>query len=536
MSRRTLVAAGVAGLAARGAPPTGAQSDAGSTRSSRWVEVDEVGAARAGVIGETMPEPIVFATPWPATAIAPHWSGKEPPGATIELAYSTDGERWSEPMLVGEDGDAGRPGMGGRRYGPPIVTGEAAFVRYRSFAADGRPAAIRGLAWESIDARDRSGSLETAQEVAASPAAADPPVISRAAWGADEGLRFQDGGEIWPPAYAPVVHAIVHHSDTVNYQDPLVAIRSIYYYHAVTRGWGDIGYNRLVDYLGNVYEGRAGGEGVVAGHAAGYNIGSFGICTIGRFHGEEPTPEMGRALAAAVAWATRALDPLAEAAFEDIASLPTICGHRDVNPTSCPGEALYADLGWLREEVAAIAAGTAPEVAPGDTIAPAFGIGDTVATTDDRVALRDGPTLAAAALATLALGEPLVVADGPVVADGLEWYLVEGSSLSGWVVADYLTAITPATDPDAAVGGVAPDGSIELAQSAVLAEGTTVAVTGGDLLLRDAPAGTVVDTVPDGAWVEITAPPTEAAGTLWYPVDPGLGTVGWVSGEYLAPV
>src|SRR3712207_8769980 len=47
-------------------------------------------------------------------------------------------------------------------------------------------------------------------------------------------------------------------------------------------GWGDIGYNYLVDFLGNVYEGRAGDENAVAGHAAGYNHGTVGIGTIGR--------------------------------------------------------------------------------------------------------------------------------------------------------------------------------------------------------------------------------------------------------------
>ena len=537
VSRRAVVAAGLAGLAYRGAPPAAAQSDAGLTRSSRWVEAEEVGVARAEAIGEIVPEPIVFATPWPATAVAPHWSGKERPGATIELAYSADGERWSDPLTVGEDGDSGRPGKGGRRYGPPIVTGQAAFVRYRSFNAAGRPAAILGLAWESIDAAVGPGSLVTAQEAAATPSAGNPPVITRAAWGADESLRFANGWEIWPPEYAPVAHAIVHHSDTVNYEDPLVAIRSIYYYHAVTRGWGDIGYNRLVDYLGNVYEGRAGGEGVVGGHAAGYNVGTFGVCTIGRFHGEEPTPEMGRALVAAVAWATRALDPLAEAPFADIAGLPTICAHRDVNPTSCPGDALYADLGWLREEVAAVAAGdgAGTDAEPADAAPPEFRIGDAVATTDADVTLREGPGLAAAAVATLPIGEPLVVAEGPVGADGLAWYRVEGASLAGWVAADWLTAVTPAADPEAAVGGM-DGGSLDVAQPVILGEGTTAAVTGGDLVLRDGPGGEVVDTLPEGAWVEITGRPEERGGTLWYPVDTGLDSVGWVSGDYLRPV
>ena len=529
VSRRGVVAAGLVGLGLIRPIAAGAQSDSGPTRAGRWVEAEEVGAAGAGAGGGAAPEPIVFATPWPATAIAPHWSGRERPGATIEVATSADGERWGEPLVVGEDGDSGRPGKGGRRYGTLVVTGDAAFVRYRSFNADGAPAALSGLAWELIDVSAGSGSVDTAQEAASTPVAGDPAYLDRTAWGADERLRFQDGWEIWPPEYATVAHAIVHHSDTANFEDPLVAVRSIYYYHAVTRGWGDIGYNALVDYRGNVYEGRAGGDGVVGGHAFGYNAGTAGICTIGRFHGEEPTPEMRQGLVAAVAWATRGLDPFGRAPFEDIASLPTICAHRDVNPTSCPGDALYDDLDWLRQEVGAVAAGT------GDAVVRRFVAGDGVATTAEGVALREAPGAAAPTVATIAIGEALVVAAGPVAADGLDWYLVEGDSLAGWAAVDFLTAVPPGGDGEVAVGGMASAEPTKLRRWAPLAEDTTAVVTGGDLLLRDSPAGGVVETLPEGAWVAVMGPPEERSGVLWYPVDSGLGTLGWVSGDYLAP-
>jgi hypothetical protein len=57
--------------------------------------------------------------------------------------------------------------------------------------------------------------------------------------------------------------------------DPAATMRAIYYYHAVTQGWGDIGYNFLVDWHGNVYEGRYGGTNVVGGHSLQYNYGSL---------------------------------------------------------------------------------------------------------------------------------------------------------------------------------------------------------------------------------------------------------------------
>ena len=522
LSRRAAIAVGLAAVGVGRSHSARAHDDSGTTKAGRWVEAMEIGIGQAEAIGPTAEEPIVFSLPWAATAIAPHWSGGEQPGATIEVVTSPDGERWTDPLIVGEDGDSGRPGRGGRRYGPLIMTVAARHIGYRCFAADGTPATLRGLAWEYLDAASGPNSIDASQEVAATPASDDETVISRAEWGADESLRFQNGSDIWPPVYAPVAHAIVHHSDTANFEDPLVAIRSIYYYHAVTRGWGDIGYNLLVDYRGNIYEGRVGGEGVVGGHAFGYNVGTCGICTIGRFHGAEPTAEMGQGLASATAWVTRWLDPLGEAPFEDIPSLPTICGHRDVNPTSCPGDALYADVGWLRDEVANLAAAK-PDAGP-----PAFQPGDIVATIAAGVTLRDGPSTAALALATMASGERLEVVAGPILGDGLSWYQVVGASLEGWVADPFLTGIDPA-----ATGDPESERSLEMAQSRTLGPGTTAVVTGESLLLHDAPGGEVIGSILEGAWVEVTGPPDDRDGVRWYPVDAGRGIAGWVSGDFL---
>ena len=76
-------------------------------------------------------------------------------------------------------------------------------------------------------------------------------IISRAAWGADENLMT------WTPEYRTVRKFVVHHTATSNGDlDPAATVRAIYYYHAVTRGWGDIGYNYLIDAQGRIYEGR----------------------------------------------------------------------------------------------------------------------------------------------------------------------------------------------------------------------------------------------------------------------------------------
>ena len=97
--------------------------------------------------------------------------------------------------------------------------------------------------------------------------------------------------------YQPVEHVIIHHADTANFNDPVLEMRSIYYFHAVTRGWGDIAYHSyLVDFMGNVCEGRVGGEGAVGCHAEGHNAGSCGICLMGRFFDDAATPEMHNAI------------------------------------------------------------------------------------------------------------------------------------------------------------------------------------------------------------------------------------------------
>src|SRR5207237_8806423 len=100
-----------------------------------------------------------------------------------------------------------------------------------------------------------------------------------------------------------VLKAVVHHTVTDDGGNGQVAatIRSIYYYHAVTRGWGDIGYNYLVDKYGNVWTGRQGGDNTEAGHAYGWNKGSIGIAAMGTYSVTQPTPAMVAAIANIVA-------------------------------------------------------------------------------------------------------------------------------------------------------------------------------------------------------------------------------------------
>jgi N-acetylmuramoyl-L-alanine amidase len=228
------------------------------------------------------------------------------------------------------------------------------------------PRAARAARAVAINA-SRGGSS------ARSTAAADG-IVTRAEWGADESLRFdQQGNEIWPPAYYPAQVMTVHHTATRNNDsDPAATVRAIYRYHAVDRGWGDIGYHYLIDESGRVYEGRwsgtdgdpahdASGNMVTAAHVGGFNSGNLGIALLGTLTTRPPTTAARAALEEVLAdlAGRHGLDPLSRAHYVnpitgDTRDVDTISGHRDWEATECPGGALYEQLPSLRADVAAM--------------------------------------------------------------------------------------------------------------------------------------------------------------------------------------
>lgn len=196
------------------------------------------------------------------------------------------------------------------------------------------------------------GSPELAQ-AQPPPALIDGFVIPRAGWGADESWRHRNQDASQPvaitPRYAPIEKVIIHHTETeFGYGDPAALVRSIYYYHAVIQGWGDVGYNFLVDWAGNVYEGRFGGPQVVGAHALQYNRGSLAISLIGSYMSIEPSAAALSAVERIIRTRAGHVDMAGVYDWVDLGDVPNLCGHGDLLDSACPGDTLHARLPELR--------------------------------------------------------------------------------------------------------------------------------------------------------------------------------------------
>jgi hypothetical protein len=194
-------------------------------------------------------------------------------------------------------------------------------------------------------------------------AMAMPAVYSRAQWGADETLMT------WTPQYAPTIKAAtIHHTASANgyaAADVEKILRGIYFTHAKTNGWGDIGYNVLVDRFGRMWEGRKGGlsRPVIGAHAGGWNTGTFGVSMIGNYDTVDTPQAMVNAVAAIVSWklALHGVNPNGTTQLTGgctgctsrygpgtTVTVPTVFGHRETNSTACPGRYGYAKLPQIR--------------------------------------------------------------------------------------------------------------------------------------------------------------------------------------------
>jgi hypothetical protein len=194
--------------------------------------------------------------------------------------------------------------------------------------------------WQKI-----SGSLKIENSAYARSGQQSPPIYSRADWGSPE----PNSSPGWDPEYRRLGRSIVHHTATTASADSAAAVRAIWQYHTYSNGWGDIGYNYLVDQQGRIFQGRyfdhnyaeSNDVDVVAGHAYGNNYGTTGISALGDFTNVDPSAALLHSIAFTASYKLGAynIDP---------GNGSHMIGHRDVGQTACPGARLYPQLPTIR--------------------------------------------------------------------------------------------------------------------------------------------------------------------------------------------
>ncbi|XP_005313263.4 peptidoglycan-recognition protein SC2-like [Chrysemys picta bellii] len=161
-----------------------------------------------------------------------------------------------------------------------------------------------------------------------------PRIISRRQWGARPPRSRV-------PLRTPVPYIIIHHTAgnrCTSQASCSRQVRGIQNYHMDTQRWPDIGYNFLIGEDGRVYEGR--GWSSVGAHAYNWSAKSLGFSFLGNFSSRAPN-------AAALNAAKSLIQCAVSKGF--LRRSYTLTGHRNVFPTSCPGNALYRVISkWPR--------------------------------------------------------------------------------------------------------------------------------------------------------------------------------------------
>jgi hypothetical protein len=309
----------------------------------------------------------VLDAPVPFNAIVPQWIAEIPTGTamTINLRTTADQGPWSDWFHIHRSDDwtlPEDPDVVGTMVAVPEI--DVTHTRFQFLVQMEGPGTVkpvlRELRFTCIDTTEGPTSQELlAQQQTMGIFSSSqggypkPPVVGRPLWCTDSACNYSYG-----LAYEPVTHLIVHHTVTSNSSSDWAAIvRAIWYFHTVTRGWGDIGYNYLVDMNGTLYEGHLGGDDVVGTHAGDANAGSMALAFIGTFTDSsiQPPPAMLDAASELFSWKAdeKGIDVYSASRLPNMSwGSPHLMGHRDVyGTTSCPGGQAFALLPWLRDEV-----------------------------------------------------------------------------------------------------------------------------------------------------------------------------------------
>lgn len=287
-----------------------------------------------------------------ANAVALEWEETGGEAETVAEVRTFDGGSWTPWTELGGTDD-GKEGTPESKHAGIVLTKNAQKAQYRFIIAPGQATEIKTPKLNAIDATEGPDPTKTTlsgrlfgKKAQAVTRPGGPRIFSRTEWGSPDG----EFSPRWDPEYRPLNRVIVHHTaSTVVNGDSAAAVRAIWYQHANTQGWGDIGYNYLVDPNGAIFQGRAydkdyaqaNNMDVVGGHALGNNYGTTGISAIGNFSTQSAPYAMLNAIGAMAGYKamTYSFDPGAGS---------NLVGHRDVYSTNCPGNNVYNAFATVR--------------------------------------------------------------------------------------------------------------------------------------------------------------------------------------------
>jgi hypothetical protein len=351
-----------------------AQSGADPGAPDRVVLQPPPGLRVAGA-GDYVSPPTAAAHPF--THMLVRWEADVPQGAEVALFVraSIDGSAWGEWVAVIENDDLWRESDGPNvEWSQTLDAGTVArFWQVRATFAASAAGARPALGRIDVNTVDASGpGVPAAPRLGTLGSLAKPSVVSRVGWGSPDG----EGSRV-APTYYPVDHMVVHHTADSNSLLPgeldwASRVRAEWRFHTYTRGWGDVGYNYLIDPNGVIYEGRAGGDDAVAFHDTA-NYGSMGVVLIGTYASVPPTQPAQDALVELLGWKAgqKGVDPLGSSFYYGCSIskycrpynagsvVVNIAGHRHVTPghTTCPGDKTIEYLPGIRERVKRLVSG-----------------------------------------------------------------------------------------------------------------------------------------------------------------------------------
>ena len=338
---------------------------------SEHVSLDHEGLMRARSVSASGPDERIVEAPFAFSAIAVLSNAGS--DGQLFVKTSPDGVRWSRAVALPDDepnepyDERGRP----HRFasdrvsalhfvGGGVSTTLPRFLAFEFRAARNPPSRV---AFHFIDAGRTSGREAKRASSDLSPShPLMPAIVPRVAWGAR------------PPRYAYTLtragHLAFHHTAGVSdglattTEECAAQVRAIQAFHQDSRGWNDVGYSYLVCGTGEIFQGREDDDDTtdVWGAHDGFNRGSMSVSLLGYFHApynQIPTESMMETLVRTFAWMAdlRVIDPLDSSLYEAFGAVrPNVYGHREVRPTDCPGDILFARKDEIRARVAAMLA------------------------------------------------------------------------------------------------------------------------------------------------------------------------------------